>query len=190
MSAERNAFLIVLRSGVRDLPREVVREILEDYERYFAEGTARGRTDEEICRALGDPIDLANQLRMEAQIARWEQNASPRTAVRLIASATLAGMLDLGFVLILAPVAALVAVMLLTIIVAFLFAGFWIVFSGTSLPGGQLTAALCGAGSIFAAIAMLSFELLGARALMHMLARHLRNRFRPTADCKQKEVAA
>src|SRR4051794_16115143 len=120
MSAERNAFLIALRSGVRDLPREVVREILEDYERYFAEGTARGRTDEEICRALGDPIDLANQLRMEAQIARWEQNASPRTAVRLIASATLAGMLDLGFVLILAPVAALVAVMLLTIIVAFL----------------------------------------------------------------------
>ena len=52
-------------------------EIIADYARHFDDGIAAGRSEEEIARALGDPMRLARELRAEAGFRRWEQSRTP-----------------------------------------------------------------------------------------------------------------
>jgi len=54
-------------------------EVLEEYAGHFAIGKSRGRTEEELCTALGDPEDVAKEIRAAYLIHRAEQNKSAGT---------------------------------------------------------------------------------------------------------------
>ncbi len=54
-------------------------EILEEYAGHFAIGKSRGRTEEELCRALGSPEDVAKEMRAAYLIHKAEQTKSAGT---------------------------------------------------------------------------------------------------------------
>jgi uncharacterized membrane protein len=73
----RADFLGTLRRRLAGLPQAEIDEIVADYTAHFADGAAAGRSEEEIARALGDPLRLARELRAEAGFRRWEQSRTP-----------------------------------------------------------------------------------------------------------------
>ena len=70
-------FLDILCRRLAGLPESEIDEIIADYARHFDDGIAAGRSEEEIARALGDPMRLARELRAEAGFRRWEQSRTP-----------------------------------------------------------------------------------------------------------------
>jgi uncharacterized membrane protein len=55
-------------------------EILTDYVAYFDEAHASGRSEEEVAAALGDPRQLARELRAETRLRQWESDRSLRNS--------------------------------------------------------------------------------------------------------------
>ncbi|HEX3525072.1 MAG TPA: DUF1700 domain-containing protein [Stellaceae bacterium] len=70
-------FLDLLCRRLAGMPESEIDEIIADYARHFDDGIAAGRSEEEIARALGDPMRLARELRAEAGFRRWEQSRTP-----------------------------------------------------------------------------------------------------------------
>lgn len=60
---KRNEYLSSLRSYLKGLPEDEIREILLDYEEHFAIGRDKGKTDEEIVVELGAPNEVADSIR-------------------------------------------------------------------------------------------------------------------------------
>ena len=54
-------------------------EILEEYAGHFAIGKSRGRTEDELCRALGSPEDVAKEIRAAYLIHQAEQTRTAGT---------------------------------------------------------------------------------------------------------------
>lgn len=75
----RNQYMEVLERELRGFSELDRREILKDYNNFFEEGMSDGRTEEEVSKDLGDPRELARNLREErrAYISQ-EQEISPR----------------------------------------------------------------------------------------------------------------
>jgi uncharacterized membrane protein len=61
------------------LSGEDLDEILEEYAGHFAIGKSRGRTEEELCKALGEPGDVAKEIRAAYLIHKAEQTKSAGT---------------------------------------------------------------------------------------------------------------
>jgi uncharacterized membrane protein len=72
----RVAFLTILRDGLTGLSAQEIDDILADYNAYFDEAHASGRSEEEVAAALGDPRRLARELRAETGLRRWENHRS------------------------------------------------------------------------------------------------------------------
>lgn len=70
---QRNEYLNSLRSYLKGLPENEIREILLDYEEHFAIGRDKGKTDEEIVLELGAPNEVADSIR---QTLGKEQDSS------------------------------------------------------------------------------------------------------------------
>lgn len=73
----RAEFLDTLRRKLAGLPPADIDELVHDYATHFAEGLAKGRSEEEVADALGDPLRLAKELRTEAGLRRWERQRTP-----------------------------------------------------------------------------------------------------------------
>lgn len=73
----RAHFMAQLRDGLSGLHHSDIDDIVRDYNSYFSDGVADGRTEDEVATALGDPTRLARELRAEVGFRRWEQNRSP-----------------------------------------------------------------------------------------------------------------
>lgn len=77
-------FLDTLHRRLAGMPQAEIDEIIEDYAAHFADGVAAGRSEEEIARALGDPLRLARELRAEAGFRRWEKSRTPANFVAVL----------------------------------------------------------------------------------------------------------
>jgi uncharacterized membrane protein len=73
---KRADFMAQLRAGLSGLHAADINDALADYESHFADGAAAGRSEEEVCAALGDPVRLAREMRAEMGFRRWEENRS------------------------------------------------------------------------------------------------------------------
>ncbi len=62
------------------LAREDINELIADYEAHFTEGSAAGRSEEDVSRALGEPGRLARELRAEAGLGAFFVAARRRCA--------------------------------------------------------------------------------------------------------------
>ena len=83
------------------LTGEDLDEILEEYAGHFAIGKSRGRTEEELCRALGSPEDVAKEIRAAYLIHKAEQTKSAGTIWRATRATT--HIHGLNFVAVLVP---------------------------------------------------------------------------------------
>ncbi len=172
----RGQFLSQLRVGLRGLPEAQVNDIVADYDAHFSDAAAAGRSEAEVAASLGDPVRLAKELRAEASIKRWEQDASPKNFVN--AGVALFALLALD-VFILLPMAfagfAVMAALLFALFVvgmvglgltaAFFHAG----IGGTAvgLAGLGLTCGVIGVGAIVLMLLSGAMRLLAHYARLH-----------------------
>jgi uncharacterized membrane protein len=176
----RAEFLATLRAGLRGAPREAVDEIIADYTTHFDEGAAASRSEADIAAALGDPLTLADELRMELCIGRFEAAPSPRSAARVVGGVVAMGAINTVLLSVVGPLLALLMLGVIIAVVTAAGTGIWFLFAGASLglPGGLGTPVLCGLGLLTAAISLGAFLLLANRALIGALARYVRLQYR------------
>lgn len=58
---KKNDYLALLNSHLTGLPENEKVEIILDFEEHFSAGLAKGKTEEDICKDLGDPVRNAEQ---------------------------------------------------------------------------------------------------------------------------------
>jgi Predicted membrane protein len=79
MTTEKE-YLDILRDRLSGyLSGEDLEEILDEYAGHFAIGKSRGRTEEELAKSLGDPEDVAKEVRAAYLIHKAEQDRSAGT---------------------------------------------------------------------------------------------------------------
>lgn len=78
----KNDFLNTLYQSLLYLPAKERQEILQDYEEHFATGIEEGKAEEEICRALGDPKEIAQTYLQQnkARPGAYKQDSPPNPA--------------------------------------------------------------------------------------------------------------
>ena len=176
----RAEFLATLRAGLRGVPASSIDEMIADYSAHFDEGVAATRSEADIAAALGDPLVLADELRLELCIGRFESAPSPRSAAQVIGGAIVNGALSTLVLCIVGPLLALLTLAAALAILTAAGTGIWFLVAGASLglPGGIGTPVLCGLGLLAAAVSMSALLLLGASALVSGIAQHARLTYR------------
>ena len=149
----RDEFLKRLRRGLGGLPSATIDDIMADHAAHFDAAHEEGRSDAEVCAALGDPGRLARELKLEAGIRRWEEGRTPSSAAAAIIAFLGLGALDILVLLpILLPAIAVMLGFYAGLIGLFVGGGFIATagpFSG--FPGGALVAIFGGLGMMAAA---------------------------------------
>jgi len=174
----RLTFLATLRAGLRGASPEAVDDIVADYASHFEVGAIKGRSEEDIAAALGDPLTLADELRVEMRIETWEKKRSPAAAAKLIAGIIGLGVVNAVLAFVALPLTCLFVFLAVAGIVSTFAAGVWLIFAGASLGLGQALSLLAGAGLVFAAIALGALLALLLLALVSGLARYARLHYR------------
>jgi uncharacterized membrane protein len=172
----RAEFLAALRAGLRGAPEPALDDVIAEYDAHFAEGKAADRGEQEIAAALGDPWALAEELRVELRIARWEAAPSTRSGVQMVASVMALGVLNAALSFLVLPLLLLIALAVIVAIAACVAGGIWMLFAGPSLeiPGGASVTVLSAAGLIFAALSFSALAALCGQLLANALARWTR----------------
>lgn len=65
---KREEFLAELEKNLKSQSKEEIAKIISDFDEFFQEGAISSKTEEEICRTLGNPAEIAEQLNQEASI--------------------------------------------------------------------------------------------------------------------------
>ncbi len=73
----RNEYLFILRKHLQGLNPDEIDDIIIDVASHFDFGTEEGKTEDEICIELGDPVDMAQQF-----TNRSDQHNSNKTQTR------------------------------------------------------------------------------------------------------------
>lgn len=186
MGEARLTFLATLRAGLRGAPEAAIEDAVFDYTSHFDVGATKGRTEQEIAAALGNPLALADELRVEMQIERWEKKRSPAAAARIISGIVGLGFLNIALVFIIAPILLLLAFVVIVTVAASIVTGLWLIFAGHTIEpaAGVLPLFLAGAGLIFAAISISALTALGVIALVSGLGRYARLHYRVLSRSK------
>ncbi len=119
----RNEFLNILEKSLGNMPQADKEDILYDYREHFNAGLAEGKSEEDICIALGDPRTLARQYRADHIVKQADENRTASNIVRALFAAISLGFFNL--VIILPVLASLVGVLL-----GFYAAAIGVTFSG------------------------------------------------------------
>ncbi|MEG1002088.1 DUF1700 domain-containing protein [Clostridium sp.] len=75
----KNEFLSILASGLKDFPEKELADILFDYQEHFTIGKSNGKTEEEIIEELGTPYEIVYQYR-SAYLEKVALNDEPDTS--------------------------------------------------------------------------------------------------------------
>jgi uncharacterized membrane protein len=70
----KDEFLKQLKKQLKDIKEEDRKDIIEDYEEHFEEAIRDGKSEEKICEDLGNPKDIAKELRAYSVIEKAENN--------------------------------------------------------------------------------------------------------------------
>jgi uncharacterized membrane protein len=129
---KQEEFLKELERELRSLPDASRQEILADYAEHFRTGRERGRSDDEIARALGSAHDIARSFVAERRIEQAEHSTSVggqlRYGIQAIATVVGIGVFNIIFV-------AIPYLVMLSIL-----AGLWTGAASIAIAGGALGA--------------------------------------------------
>ncbi len=76
----KNDYLALLNSHLAGLPENEKVEIVLDFEEHFSAGLAKGKTEEEICEDLGDPVRNAEQYVLGSASRSYASSVPPVAA--------------------------------------------------------------------------------------------------------------
>lgn len=91
---KQQEFIRQLQAALRRLPESESQDIVADYQEYFRDGLAAGRSEEDIAAGLGDPQQLARELMARHHIARWESRKSIGNLLAVVGAIAGLGMLN------------------------------------------------------------------------------------------------
>ncbi len=162
----RAEFIATLRRKLRGIPPGQRDGIVADYDSYFDEGIAAGRSERQVAAALGSPTRLAAELAIDLNIAAWRDAPSRRTALKTITGVmgllVFDGLLLVPFVF---AVCVLAAVFFASIF-SMIYGGFaLVVLPFDAPPGGPLAAILRAIGFLSAGSAGLALCALSTHPL-------------------------
>lgn len=106
----KKEFMKKLDSQLKHVQKEEKEEILADYEAHFVEGKKKKRSEEQIAKALGDPKDIAKQLKAEHLVKKAEDKSNWSNTWRAVFATLSLGFLNL--IIVLGPFIGLVAVII------------------------------------------------------------------------------
>ncbi len=119
----KEEYLKKLAELLKDLPQEEREDILFDYEEHFNIGMEKGRAEDEISKALGDPKSVAKQIKVEHMIKKAENK--PSASGMLEATLAAAGLGVFNLIFIVGP-----AMLLVAIILGLFITGLAVIFAG------------------------------------------------------------
>ncbi len=177
----RGEFLGELRAGLTGLRQQDIEDIIADYESHFADGRAAGRSDDDVARALGDPVRLARELRVEAGFKRWQDERSTRNLAGVVLA--LLGLATIDFMLLLPAAGTIIAIFLgfALAVLGFCIGGVVLLISllpigfladlgsqlGRGLAGAGLIAGGIGGGALFVIVVEWTARMLVKYARLH-----------------------
>lgn len=95
----KSEFLAILDKSIGNVSSDIKKEILYDYEEHFSVGLEKGKTEEEVSMALGDPRQLARQFRAECALRHAEGSSTASNVLRAVFAVLGLGFFNLIFVL-------------------------------------------------------------------------------------------
>ena len=95
----KDEFFIQLKKELRATKESDRKDIIEDYQEHFEEAKKKGKSEEEICKELGNPRDIAKELHAYAVIEKAEGNLSISNIFKVIATFLSLGIFNLVFIL-------------------------------------------------------------------------------------------
>lgn len=119
----KDEYLEKLKELLKDMPKDERKDILLDYEEHFMVGLEKGRTEEEISMALGNPETVAKQIKVEQMIKKAEDKPSVGSIYEAALAAAGLGFFNLVFI-------AGPALLLAAIIAGLFLTGLAVIFSG------------------------------------------------------------
>lgn len=135
---KREEYLQRLAAALSKLTDREREEILADYQAYFDDGVADGRSEEDICRALGEPERLARELTAERKLAQWEADKSPGNMKQALGALAGLGIINVllafPYLWLLTTVASLWIGAMAILLAGVIFTGGWLSHSITGWP--------------------------------------------------------
>lgn len=110
----KEEYLKKLSKQIKKVSVDEKKELLSDYEEHFRIGVENGRTEEEISKALGDPKNVAKQIKADYMVKKAEDKPSPTSIIEALAAVAGLGLFNI-FV---AVPSLLLAVVIISLVVA------------------------------------------------------------------------
>ena len=95
----RGEYLTSLERALGNISPAAKTEIMYDYREHFEIGLEQGKTEDEICRDLGDFKAIAKQYRAEYMVQQADSNRSGANVLRAIYAALSLGLFNLIFMI-------------------------------------------------------------------------------------------
>lgn len=118
---DKEKFLELLEKNLLSVSKTEKEEILEDYIEHFRMGEENGKSEEEMCKALGDPVFLAKQYEALNIYEHAEKEQTLKSIVKAVASTLEFGLFNIFIVLI--PFTVVMIILLALFTSAFLITG-------------------------------------------------------------------
>lgn len=130
----KDEYIEKLTKLLKRLPKEEKEDIISDYEEHFFIGLEKGRSEEEISKALGSPKNVAKQIKAEYMVKRAEDKQSAGSMFEAILAAAGLGIFNLVFVAV--PAMILVAILLTLFVLggAMVFGGIYLTLANVIQP--------------------------------------------------------
>lgn len=125
----KDEYIEKLNRLIKKLPEEDKEDIISDYEEHFAIGMEKGRSEEEISKALGDPKTVAKQIKAEYMVKKAEDKPSAGRLIEAVLAVTGLGLLNLILIAIPALGAAAIILGLIVTGLAVVFIGIFTILS-------------------------------------------------------------
>ena len=128
----KKEFLESLINQLKNIPKEEVDEILQDYRDHITIGMENGRNEEELIKSLGDPKEIAKQLNANYHIKNAETKTSPSNIFRAFYATAGLGFFNLIFVLPLFIIILALLFVLFAVPLSLIFAGIIVIIACVS----------------------------------------------------------
>ena len=94
----KKEFLAILRANLSGMDANTIKDILYDYEEHFRIGLENNKTEEEISKAPGNPVQIANAYKADGFIKKAEISPRPYNMFKAILAGIGLGLFNLAFV--------------------------------------------------------------------------------------------
>jgi uncharacterized membrane protein len=133
---DKKTFMTAMKGHLSGMPKDEREDILLEYEVHFSEGKKAGKTEEQICKELGNPLEIAKMYRVNVLIQTAEENVSTNNIMRAILASVGLGLFNL--ILVLGPFVGVLGVVvgIFAASVALVFSGVVVVLRGLIGPFG------------------------------------------------------